>query len=220
MTTNLDDLPQSSAQSNVQLNISEQNVKIENPIKDLEQRRNEELKQAPLQTTSQTTSQTTAAPQPATAPQGEGNKIDINSFVTGLQQAAANEALQLPSRDIPQSQNHITQDNQMQPNYIPEAKQDYIDDTYNHEKVINKQINKQESINNMDALYDDIHVPIILAVIYFVFQLPVIKTNTLKYIPSLFNKDGNYNVLGYFINSLAFASTYYCVIKSLEYLSV
>lgn len=216
MTTNLDDLPQSntqsSVQSNVQLNITEQNVKMDNPIKDLEQRRNEELKQAP--------GQTTGAPQPATAPQSEGNQIDINSFVTGLQQAAANGALQLPSRDIPQSQNHITQDNQMQPNYIPEAKQDYIEDTYNQEQVINKQINKQEHINNMDALYDDIHVPIILAVIYFVFQLPVIKTNTLKYIPSLFNKDGNYNVLGYFINSLAFASTYYCVIKSLEFLSV
>lgn len=216
MTTNLDDLPQSntqsSVQSNVQLNITEQNVKMDNPIKDLEQRRNEELKQAP--------GQTTGAPQPATAPQGEGNQIDINSFVTGLQQAAANGALQLPSRDIPQSQNHITQDNQMQPNYIPEAKQDYIEDTYNQEQVINKQINKQEHINNMDALYDDIHIPIILAVIYFVFQLPVIKTNTLKYIPSLFNKDGNYNVLGYFINSLAFASTYYCVIKSLEFLSV
>ena len=80
MTTNLDDLPQSntqsSVQSNVQLNITEQNVKMDNPIKDLEQRRNEELKQAP--------GQTTGAPQPATAPQSEGNQIDINSFVTGL----------------------------------------------------------------------------------------------------------------------------------------
>ena len=85
MTTNLDDLPQSSAQSsvqsNVQLNITEQNVKMDNPIKDLEQRRNDELKQAPVQTK--------AASQPASAPQGEGNQIDINSFVTGLQQAAA-----------------------------------------------------------------------------------------------------------------------------------
>ena len=98
---------------------TEQNVKMDNPIKDLEQRRNEELKQAP--------GQTTGAPQPATAPQGEGNQIDINSFVTGLQQAAANGALQLPSRDIPQSQNHITQDTQIKPNYIPpQNNQNYI----------------------------------------------------------------------------------------------
>tara|TARA_Y100000996_G_C22542877_1_gene650654 strand:- start:1741 stop:2373 length:633 start_codon:yes stop_codon:yes gene_type:complete len=210
MTTSLDDLPQ----SNVQLSITEQNVKVDNPIKDLEQKRNEELSQPPPQGA--------PPPQAATAPQtGEGgNTIDINSFVTGLQQAAASGALQLPSRDIPQSQGHLTQDNQMQPNYIPEEKNDYIKDSYNQEQMINKQINKQDNINNIDALYDDIHIPIILAVIYFVFQLPIIKTNTLKYIPSLFNKDGNYNVLGYFINSIAFASTYYCVIKSLDYLSV
>lgn len=210
MTTSLDDLPQ----SNVQLSITEQNVKVDNPIKGLEQKRNEELSQPPPQGA--------PPPQAATAPQtGEGgNTIDINSFVTGLQQAAASGALQLPSRDIPQSQGHLTQDNQMQPNYIPEEKNDYIKDSYNQEQMINKQINKQDNINNIDALYDDIHIPIILAVIYFVFQLPIIKTNTLKYIPSLFNKDGNYNVLGYFINSIAFASTYYCVIKSLDYLSV
>jgi len=210
MTTSLDDLPQ----SNVQLSITEQNVKVDNPIKGLEQKRNEELSQPPPQGA--------PPPQAATAPQtGEGgNTIDINSFVTGLQQAAASGALQLPSRDIPQSQGHLTQDNQMQPNYIPGEKNDYIKDSYNQEQMINKQINKQDNINNIDALYDDIHIPIILAVIYFVFQLPIIKTNTLKYIPSLFNKDGNYNVLGYFINSIAFASTYYCVIKSLDYLSV
>ena len=218
MTTSLDDLPQSSvnSQPNVNLNITEQNVTVPNPAQDLEAKRNADLQQV----MSQTTPQQNQPPAPSQVQPESNNGIDINSFVTGIQEAAACGALQLPSRDIPQSQSHLTNDTQLQPNYIPENRGDYINDTYNQEQIINNQNIKQKNTNSMDAIYDDIHVPIILAVIYFVFQLPVIKTNTLKYIPSLFNKDGNFNMLGYSINSLAFASTYYCIIKSLDYLSI
>lgn len=218
MTTSLDDLPQSSvnSQPNVNLNITEQNVTVPNPAQDLEAKRNADLQQV----MSQTTPQQNQPPASSQVQPESNNGIDINSFVTGIQEAAASGALQLPSRDIPQSQSHLTNDTQLQPNYIPENRGDYINDTYNQEQIINNQNIKQKNTNSMDAIYDDIHVPIILAVIYFVFQLPVIKTNTLKYIPSLFNKDGNFNMLGYSINSLAFASTYYCIIKSLDYLSI
>ena len=218
MTTSLDDLPQSSvnSQPNVNLNITEQNVTVPNPAQDLEAKRNADLQQV----MSQTTPQQNQPPAPSQVQPESNNGIDINSFVTGIQEAAASGALQLPSRDIPQGQSHLTNDAQLQPNYIPENRGDYINDTYNQEQIINNQNIKQKNTNSMDAIYDDIHVPIILAVIYFVFQLPVIKTNTLKYIPSLFNKGGNFNMLGYSINSLAFASTYYCIIKSLDYLSI
>ena len=184
MTTSLDDLPQQTvnSSSNVNLNITEQNVKVANPAQDLETKRNADLQQGIQQT---------PPPQNQPTPQDNNNNgMNINNFVTGIQEAAASGALQLPSRDIPQSQSHLTNDEQLQPNYIPENKGDYINDTYNQEQIINNENIKQKNINSMDALYDDIHVPIILAVIYFVFQLPVIKTNTLKYIPSLFNKDG------------------------------
>jgi len=207
MTTSLDDLPG----SNVNLNITEQNVRVDNPIEELETKRNVDLQQGMQQSPPQ--NQNTPAPI-------NNDSRSINSFVTGIQEAAANGALQLPSRDIPQSQSHLTNDEQLQPNYIPDNNVDYINDTYNQEQIINNQNIKEKSVNSMDALYDDIHIPIILAVIYFVFQLPVIKTNTLKYIPSLFNKDGNFNMIGYSINSLAFASTYYCIIKTLDYLSI
>ena len=218
MTTSLDDLPQPNvnSQPNVNLNITEQNVKVPNPAQDLEAKRNADLQQV----MSQATPQQNQPPAPRQAQPESNNGIDINSFVTGIQEAAASGALQLPSRDIPQDQSHLTNDAQLQPNYIPENNGDYINDTYNQDQIINNQNIKQKNTNSMDALYDDIHVPIILAVIYFVFQLPVIKTNTLKYIPSLFIYVVNFNMLGYSVNSLAFASTYYCIIKSLDFLSI
>jgi len=210
MSTSLDDLPVSGeGNSNVSLQITEQNKVVDNSVSKLQEQRNNELNNVMPQQ---------GGPQQG-APQNN-ESMDVNSFITGIQNAAANGGLQLPSRDIPQSQTHLTQDAELKPNYIPDSNTDYIENSYNHNQIVDEHKRKEANNNNLDSLYDDIHIPIILAVIYFVFQLPIIKKNTLKYIPSLFSKDGNYNFVGYVITSMAFASTYYFIIKSLEYLTI
>ena len=212
MATNLDDLPVSGeSESNVNIKITEQNQIVDNSVSKLEEQRKNELQQVMPQQGPQT-----QAPQP----QQSGESMDVNSFITGIQNAAANGGLQLPSRDIPQSQNHLTQDSQLKPNYIPDSNTDYIENSYNHNEIINQNKRKETNVNNLDSLYDDIHIPIILAVIYFVFQLPIIKKNTLKYIPSLFSKDGNYNFSGYIVTSIAFAISYYFIMKTLDFLTI
>tara|TARA_Y100000589_G_C27196759_1_gene647223 strand:- start:6838 stop:7479 length:642 start_codon:yes stop_codon:yes gene_type:complete len=213
MATNLDDLPVSGeSESNVNIKITEQNQIVDNSVSKLEEQRKNDIQQV--------ISQQAPQPQAPQQQQQSGESMDINSFITGIQNAAANGGLQLPSRDIPQSQNHLTQDSQLKPNYIPDSNTDYIENSYNHNEIINQNKRKETNVNNLDSLYDDIHIPIILAVIYFVFQLPIIKKNTLKYIPSLFSKDGNYNFSGYIVTSIAFASSYYFIIKTLEYLTI
>ena len=209
-TTNLDDLPVSSvsgAEQNVEIKVTEQNTVVPNSIRKIEEQRKNELDATPQQQNT-----------PHTAPQKD--TIDFNSIITGIQNAAANGSLELPSRDIPQTQSHLTNDSQINPNYIPNNNNDYIESSYNHNEVINQNAIKENKNTTIDNLYDDIHIPIILSVIYFVFQLPVIKKNTLKYIPSLFSKDGNYNFMGFVVTSIAFASTYQIIIKSIEYLTI
>ncbi len=215
MSTSLDDLPVSGeGNSNVSLQITEQNKVVDNSVSKLQEQRNNELNNVmPQQGAHQQGAPQQGGPQ-------NNESMDVNSFITGIQNAAANGGLQLPSRDIPQSQTHLTQDAELKPNYIPDSNTDYIENSYNHNQIVDEHKRKEVNNNNLDSLYDDIHIPIILAVIYFVFQLPIIKKNTLKYIPSLFSKDGNYNFVGYVITSLAFASTYYFIIKSLEYLTI
>jgi len=225
-TTNLDDLPVSGeGNSNVSLQITEQNKVVDNSVSKLQEQRNNELNNVmPQQGPPQQGPPQQGAPQQGAPQQGapqNNESMDVNSFITGIQNAAANGGLQLPSRDIPQSQTHLTQDAALKPNYIPDNNNtDYIENSYNHNQIVDEHKRKEVNNNNLDSLYDDIHIPIILAVIYFVFQLPIIKKNTLKYIPSLFSKDGNYNFVGYIITSMAFASTYYFIIKSLEYLTI
>ena len=125
MTTSLDDLPG----SNVNLNITAQNVRVDNPIEELETKRNVDLQQG-MQQSPPPQNQNTPAPI-------NNDSRSINSFVTGIQEAAANGALQLPSRDIPQSQSHLTNDEQLQPNYIPdEDPRNYIEEEVKMEDMI------------------------------------------------------------------------------------
>ena len=204
-TTSLDDLPiGNQADGNIQLEAREKNVKIDNAVKALQQEREADI------------------PPPSNAPPpGAEKQENMNQFVTGIQQAAAAGALHLPSRDIPQQQTHITTDPGVQANFIPgEAAGDYIGAAQSNEDIIRRNAQRQKSDDRLDDLYSDLQVPILLAVIYFVFQLPVVRKNMLKILPALFHKDGNPNIYGYVVNSLAFAASYYALNRGVSYFSL
>ena len=60
----------------------------------------------------------------------------ISQIVNGLQQASNSGATQLPSRDISMSTTNITNDLQVQPNYIPSTnKDDYIEKSENKNEI-------------------------------------------------------------------------------------
>lgn len=191
-TTSIDDLPISNQiDGNVKLSVQEKNVIIENPIKN-----------ATVEREKDTTT------------------LDINKFITGIQQASSSGLLSLPSRDIPQNQQHITQDNQIQPNYVPKGPDDYIKEHQTPEDIIQKNAQRELNGNTLDEYYNELHIPIMIAVLYFLFHLPVVRKNMFRYIPFLFNKDGNLNGTGYVANSIIFAGLCYGIFKSINYMSV
>ena len=152
---------------------------------------------------------------------GIGSSKDVNQFVTGIQQAASSGALNLPSRDIPQQQIHITQDNSVQPNYIPQnSNSDYIGSGQSSEEIIRRNAHKTEKANKLDNLYDNFQAPILIGALYFIFQLPIIRKTIFKILPPLFLKDGNPNLLGYTFNSIVFAILYYLVNNAILYFSI
>lgn len=193
-TTSIDSLPISpQTQNNIQLEMKE-NVRVDNPSQNLQKTREED---------------------PAV------NQRNLNQFVTGLQQASASGMTGLPSRDIPQSQEHLTQDAQMQPNFIPshQGGGDYILNHQTSEDIIRENARRQTKTDSLDELYNEMQIPILIAVLYFLFQLPVVRKNIFKYIPTLFHKDGNYNLSGYILNSLMFAGLYFLMTKGIKHFS-
>jgi len=148
------------------------------------------------------------------------DQTTINQIVNGLQQASSTGATQLQSRDISRSTETITHDAQVQPNYIPpQINTDYINDYENNADIIenyNKQVKYGDSL---DQLYDEIQIPLLISVLYFLFQLPIFKRYLYKFFPVLFSKDVNINIYGYIFTSILFGLLYYSLSKTMFYFS-
>ena len=193
-TTSIDSLPLSPQTDNVRMDTYEQNIKIPNPTQSLQQERDND---------------------PAIM------QKNLNQLVTGIQQASAAGLTALPSRDIPQNQQHISQDTQIKPNYIPspeERMNDYIREHQTNEEIIRAQAQKQGKKASFDVLFDELQGPFMIGILYFLFQLPVVQKQLCKILPTLYGKDGNPNLSGYIFTSAAFASAYYFLMKSMNFL--
>jgi len=153
---------------------------------------------------------------------GEG-RLDqgtISQLVNGLQQATITGATHLPSRDIPMNTTGHSNDPQIQPNYVPPPppnNMDYIRDYESQENIV-QQHNKNINVNNsLDEMYNEIQTPLLLAVLYFLFQLPFFRRFLFSYFPVLFLNDGNYNLNGYLFCSILFGLLFHLLNKVTNY---
>ena len=140
------------------------------------------------------------------------DQTTINQIVSGLQQASVTGATQLPSRDIPQNTTSITQDPQIQPNYIPPPKpeqMDYINNAEQPEDMINNYNMNTLRNSSLDEMYNEIQTPLLLGVLFFLFQLPFFKKFLFSYFPVLFSNDGNLNINGFLFTSVLFGLMFY-----------
>jgi hypothetical protein len=141
----------------------------------------------------------------------------ISQIVSGIQQASTTGVTQLPSRDIPRSTESITHDPQVQPNYIPsshqEKKIDYIPNNDQMNSIVDQYNREKNKHDSLDEIYMEIQGPLLLAVLYFLFQLPIFRKSIICYFPILFSKDGNYNIHGYLFMSVLFGLLYYLLTK-------
>jgi len=153
-------------------------------------------------------------------PSAVENQKMMNELVAGIQQASASGATQLPSRDIPMNQSAITQDREVQPNFVPEhPNDDYIAEAENMEDYMLNNIQKRNKEDTIELLLEHMQIPILLGLLYFLFQLPIARTFIHKYIPTFFGKDGNQNLGGHLFFSVLFAGSYFMItsiIKKIE----
>jgi hypothetical protein len=150
------------------------------------------------------------------------DQTTINHIVSGIQQASSSGATQLPSRDMPTSTNHIAQDVQVQPNYVPAPppqRSDYIQQYEENNDIVDDYYEKQKRNASLDSMYDELQTPLLLAVLFFLFQLPFFKKYLFAYMPMLFLNDGNYNLYGFVFMSAFFAFVYYILSKTMNNLN-
>ena len=164
--------------------------------------------------------------QPSNQPsQNQGMSLDqstISQIVNSLQQASLSGATQLPSRDIPMTTSGHSVDPQIMPNYVPpppehEHQRDYITTHENESDMVNNYNKNKQTIDSLDAMYNEIQVPLLIIILYFLFQLPFFKKTLYTYIPFLFLNDGNYNINGYLFTSVVFGMIFHFILKTSFY---
>lgn len=187
------------------------NEKIDNKLEHISQARDEDLRAF---------SQGPANQNQANTMPNALDQTLINKLISGIQQASANGLTSLPSSHIPMDTNSITSDVQTKPNYIPQShNNNYIDDETTKDDIIRDHMRKQNKQDTLDVMYDELQIPILIAIIYFLFQLPIVRKYIFSSLPSLFGKDGNPKLSGYVFNSVLFAFVFYFIKKILYYLT-
>jgi len=192
MATAIASLPNEVPQNNVVMKVEETNKKVPNP---------------PRQETIQ------SPPPPA-----ELSQESIHQIVQGLQQAGG--ATVLPNRELSTNNTHITQDEQIKPNFIPKtSNNNYIEEEKSMEDLIKQSQNKKIEQDRLDIMYEELQTPLMVMILFFLFQLPIFQKTLAKQFPSLFLRDGNPSFSGYFIKTLMFGTTYYFITKIIKQLS-
>jgi len=153
-----------------------------------------------------------------------GNKmLSISNVLASMDSAMAAGATQLPSRDIPMEQYPPQQlDAAVRPNY---ADTTLLEDgpTTGRGRYAGPVEDDDESAPvpsksvNLEDTYNALQVPIFLAILFVLFQLPIVKKWEYNYIPFAFTSDGNWNVGGIILNSVGFAAVYYIIQRVLAF---
>ncbi len=164
-------------------------------------------------------------PQQQQQPQQPQQQNVMNELVNGLQRASASGLTNLPSRDIPINTAGMMNDAQVKPNYVPnnyrKEDDDYIGQHEDEEETNEARYNNHvASVDSMENIYKLIQVPLLVGILYFAFQLPVFRKYMLKYIPSIFSGDGNYNIRGLVFVSALFGAGYFGLTRVLDTVAV
>ena len=130
----------------------------------------------------------------------------------------------VPSRDIHQDTTTYSQDEQIQPNYIPKSRDmhDYVREREDMtEKNVREYEAKKRQVSRLDTLLTEFQTPIFVTILFFFYQLPMINTLIFKRFSflAIYNNDGNFNFFGLLFKSILFGCSYYFVYKITEFLS-
>ena len=92
--------------------------------------------------------------------------------------------------------------------------------TKSNEEIINNYNKSHKNSNSLDEMYNEIQIPLLLSVLYFLFQLPIFKKSLFHYLPMIFSKDGNYNINGFIFTSCLFGLLFYILNKIIFHFNV
>jgi len=124
-------------------------------------------------------------------------------MATNINDLPYNTKTELPSRDIPRETLEHVADPQVTPNYIPPKAPEYIE----HQPI--------HMENKLDRLIDEFKIPILVGILYFIFEMPTLSSSLVRFAPTIFTE----TTTGLLAKSACFGALYYGAMMMADYLS-
>jgi len=135
---------------------------------------------------------------------------DIDEIVGGIKQSPNTTLL---DRDIPDASLNYQVDPHTIPTYVPPPNMtNYIPYGGPQGQPMYQQTNGVSSADNM---YEQIKLPLLIGILFFMFQLPIVKQTLMNSLPSICLPDGNMNLYGIMLMSALFAGSIHGLVKIL-----
>lgn len=149
----------------------------------------------------------------------ENGNSNSNNGSSELYAGVVNQ--RLPQRDVPINIAQHIQDEEIQPNYIPKPKitSDYIQEYQETaEKKNREHEDKKKKEQVAENWFDELHIPILVALLYFVFQMPIVNTLIFKRFAflAIYKEDGNFNLTGLTLKCVLFGFLFYSLSKVVQ----
>ena len=117
----------------------------------------------------------------------------------------------LPARDIPRETIAQTVDPQVNTTYIPQKQPAYIE----QQQI---QYKPQPIQGKLEKLLEEFKLPILLSVLYFIFQVPSVNEFIIRMLPSVANHS-ELTMVGIAVKSVLFGAAYHITMMGMDYLN-
>jgi len=146
----------------------------------------------------------------------------MSQFNGELKNANENNLTQLPTRDVPMNPLLHVQDDQSKPNHVPQENNapDYIKQFNNIENTIKQNSENVEQNNFMDNIYEEIQTPLLIFILFFIFQLPSVSKEFNRQFPILLSNDSSLTLKGFIVKSFIVALLYFLINKGITQISL
>lgn len=113
-------------------------------------------------------------------------------------------------------------DEQIVANHIPKPKltTDYLRDYEDKLAKLSAEHQREKHQESLiTSVYDEMQIPILIGLMFFLFQMPIVNSLMYKYLAflKLYNEDGNLNLYGLVFKSVAFGLFYFSFIRVTTY---
>lgn len=133
------------------------------------------------------------------------------------------QQMPLPSRDMPMDMSHLTNDIETTANYVPPPKhKNYIAATDDDETELRQKKKRKDRRARMaEDLFDMLQRPMILGLIFFLFQMPALNGFIHRNMPflNMYNGEGGITTWGITIKSVLFGIIVYSLDTMMEIIS-